>query len=180
MVSSEADIGLLGAIGANQSVDLEHISFVELLDGMLDHILVSSHVDLKNEGICALDLLSGNLRVNVGDDGLVSIQPGVVGNGSLGIGGFTGKRKSLGTMEGSRGVKLGLFLAVHALGGSLLGSESLLLFSSSHFQLRAWERFDLEYFECVSLGYYRAELPVPYYHLPAHSAPWLVKSSAAE
>lgn len=149
MVSSEADVGLLCTVGANQGVDLKNISVVKLLDGMLDHILVGRHVDLENEGVGALNLLSSNFRVDVGDDGLVSIHTGVVGDGPLGIGRLTRKRKSLGTVEGGRSVKLGLLLAVHTLGGGLLGSESLLLFSSSHFQLRALEQFDLEYFECL-------------------------------
>lgn len=135
VVGSKTDVGLLGAVGADKSVDLEDVSTVELLDSGLDLVLVGPHVDVEDKGVSVVDLLGSNLGVDVGNDDLVLVEAGVVSHGLVGVSGLTGQSEGLGAVERSSSVELVLLLTVHALSGSLLSGKSLLLFTSSHFQI---------------------------------------------
>lgn len=132
MVSSQADESLLGAIRTHKGVDLEGVSTEHLLDSLLDLTLVSGHVNLKNEGVLCLNLLGGNLRVDILDDNLVLIHAREFGDRLAEDLGLTAMFKGLWEAEGGAGTHLLGLVAVRALSDSLLSGESLLLICGSH------------------------------------------------
>lgn len=125
LVGSEADEGLLLAVGADEGVDVGSLNVVELLEGSLDLALVGSAVDDEDEGVDLLDLLHGRLGVEGEQDGLVGVHARSVGNRLPRVLGLAGQLEGLGAVERDRGADLADLVAGGALEGSLLGGSGL-------------------------------------------------------
>lgn len=97
----------------DQSVDLDGVDVVELLQGVLDLGLVCLDVDDEDEGVVLLDLLHGALSVERVDDDLVLIETGLVVDGLAGVLGVASQRQGLGLTEGRRGPDLELLVGVN-------------------------------------------------------------------
>lgn len=96
----------------DQSVDLDGVNVVELLEGKLDLSLVGLDVDDEDQGVVLLHLLHGALGVERVDNDLVLIQTGSVGDRLSGVLGRSGDDQGLGSVE-RRGVSgLGLLVGV--------------------------------------------------------------------
>jgi len=118
-IGSEASEGLLGAVRADQGVDLDGVDVIELLKSLLDLGLVGLDIDDEDEGVLLLDLLQGTLGVERVDDDLVLIETGLVRNRLARVLGSPRQLKSLGAVEGGRVSDLGLLVGVNTLEGSL-------------------------------------------------------------
>ena len=64
----------------DQSVDLNTLYVVQLLNGVLDLPLVCLDIDNENQGVVLFNLLHGRLSVEGVDDDLVLVQSLGVGN----------------------------------------------------------------------------------------------------
>ena len=96
----------------DESVDLEAINVVELLQGLLDLSLVGLDVDDEDEGVVLLHLLHGALGVERVDDDLVLIKTGLVRDSPAGVLGVAGKGQGLGSVEGGAEADLALLKRV--------------------------------------------------------------------
>lgn len=99
-IGGQAGVGLLGAVGADQGVDLDSVNVVELLQGQLDLGLVGLDVDNEDKGVVLLNLLHGGLGVEGVHDDLVLVQAHGVGDGLAGVLGSTRQLQGLGAVEG--------------------------------------------------------------------------------
>lgn len=95
-ISGQTGEGFLRAIGSiicqseytlldsvslpDESIDLDGVNVIELLQSLLDLSLVGFDVNNKNEGVVFLDLLHGTLGVERVDDDLVLIETRLVRN----------------------------------------------------------------------------------------------------
>lgn len=95
-----------------QSVQLEDVDIVELLERLLDLSLVGLDVDDKDKGVVLLHLLHGALRVKGMDDDLVGVQAGLVGDRLARVLGGARDHEGLWAMEGGSQADLALLLAV--------------------------------------------------------------------
>ncbi len=130
MSGGEADVSLLGTVGADEGVNLDGLDLVESVDGALDLGLGGLRVDEEGEGVVFLNLLHGHVSdEGVADDaelvprGLDDLSVGV---GLVGLGAAVG----VGTTELRASVSLALGDADDLLGGgggllNLLASGSL-------------------------------------------------------
>jgi len=98
-ISGQASKSLLGAIGTDQSVDLDAIDIVLLLEGSSDLTLVGLDVDDEDEGVVLFDLLHGGLGVEGVDEDLASIEAGLVRDGAARIFGGTAGGQSLASLS---------------------------------------------------------------------------------
>lgn len=124
-IGGEAGVGLLGTVGADQSVDLDGVNVVELLEGKLDLGLVGLDIDDEDEGVVLLHLLHGALGVERVDDNLVLIETGLRGDRLAGVLGGARDDQGLGAVERGAVSDLGLLVGVGALESSLGGSVGL-------------------------------------------------------
>ena len=81
----------------DQSVDLDSLDIVKLLDGILDLTLVRLDVNDEDEGVVLLDLLHGRLGVQRVNDGAVSIHTGEREDSLALVLGLAGESKGLGS-----------------------------------------------------------------------------------
>lgn len=130
VLGGELDKSLLGAVSSDKSVNLDSLDLVKDLDSILDVSLGGLVVDSQDKGVGILNLLDGDLAVDVALDNLVSIESGSAGNRLSLVLRSSGKSKSLGSVEVDRGADLDDLGGVGTLNDSLLGVESLLLSSS--------------------------------------------------
>ena len=115
-ISGEAGESLLGAVGADQSVDLDARDVVLLLEGSGDLALVGLDIDDEDEGVVLLDLvvvsaypgplqvcfnylLHGRLGVERVDQDGRGIHARSMGDRLAGVLGSTRQLKSLGLVE---------------------------------------------------------------------------------
>lgn len=94
-IGGQAGVGLLGAVRADQGVDLDGVNVVELLEGQLDLGLVGLDIDDEDQGVVLLHLLHGALSVERVDDDLVLIKTGDVVDGLAGVARSAGQDQSL-------------------------------------------------------------------------------------
>lgn len=123
-VGGEAGVGLLGAVGADQGVDLDGVDVVELLEGLLDLGLVGLDVDDEDQGVVLLNLLHGGLGVEGVDDDLVLVEAGLVRDRLAGVLGSARNDEGLGAVE--RGGVADLVLVVTVGLGKMLSAFGLL------------------------------------------------------
>jgi len=97
----------------DQSVDLDGVDVIELLQGLLDLGLVGFNIDDEDEGVLLLDLLQGALSVERVDDDLVLIEARLVRNRLARVLGGAREDEGLRAVEGSRLPDLGLLVRVH-------------------------------------------------------------------
>jgi len=126
VIRGESDKSLLGTVGSDEGVDLGNLNIVKLLDGRLDLVLVGLNVNGNNEGVVLLNLLDGDLRVDVVLDDLELVESGVVSNRLALVLGGSGKTEGLGLTEGGVGTDLQGLGLVNTLEGGLLGVKGLL------------------------------------------------------
>lgn len=125
-IRSKTGVCLLGSVRADQSVDLDGVNVVELLEGALNLGLVGLDVDDEDEGVVLLHLLHGALGVERVDDDLVLVEARQVRDRLAGKFGVAGQRQSLGLVEGGAQADLALLLGVSSLERSLGGGVGLL------------------------------------------------------
>jgi hypothetical protein len=125
-IGCEAGVGLLGAVRADEGVDLDGVNVVELLEGALDLGLVGLDVDDEDEGVVLLHLLHGALGVEGVDDNLVLIEARLVRDGLAGVLGRAREHQGLGAVERGAVADLALLLGVTTLESSLSGGVGLL------------------------------------------------------
>jgi hypothetical protein len=125
-IGGEASVGLLGAVGADQGVDLDGVNVVQSLEGLLDLGLVGLDVDNEDESVVLLHLLHRALSVERVDDDLVLIETRKVRDRLAGVLGRAGQLQGLGTVEAVAQADLAGLLAVGTLEGSLGGRVGLL------------------------------------------------------
>jgi len=90
-ISGKANIGLLGAVGPDESVDLCGIDIIKLLDSILNLPLIGLDVNQEDKCVVLLNLFHGGLRVQRLSQDTILIHTGSVGNGLADILWFTGK-----------------------------------------------------------------------------------------
>ena len=90
----------------DQSVNLDGVNIVQLLDGTLDLALVGLDINDEDKGVVLLDLLHGALGVERVEDDLLGIELGLTGDGDTGVLGRPRQLESLGAVEGGRGADL--------------------------------------------------------------------------
>lgn len=90
----------------DESVDLDGLDIVQLLEGDLDLPLVCLHVDDEDEGVVLLDLLHGALGVEGVEDDLVEVEAGSMRDRLAGVLGRPGELKGLGAVESRRSADL--------------------------------------------------------------------------
>jgi hypothetical protein len=129
-VRGQAGESLLGAVGAvvemlarlfffarlrcdewdrnipDQSVDLDGVNIVQLLNSGLDLALVGLDVDNEDQGVVLLDLLHGALSVERVQNDLLGVELGLTGDGDTGVLGRPRELQGLGAVEGGRGANL--------------------------------------------------------------------------
>lgn len=110
----------------DQSVDLDTVDIVELLDGILDLSLVRLDVDNEDQGVVLLNLLHGRLGVQRVHDDLELVQPRHMGNALAGVLGLARELEGVGPVESNRGADFLVDLGVHTLKGGLLRVGGLL------------------------------------------------------
>jgi hypothetical protein len=135
VIRGETDESLLLTIGTDESVNLDGLDVVHLLNGILDLVLVGVNVDDEDEGVVGLNLSHGSLSgQGVTEDGVL-IQTGTAGDGSTGVRRLTGQGEGVGTTEAggvehtartSREVTLQSSLLGGLSADSLRGSRCLL------------------------------------------------------
>lgn len=125
-VRGKADKGLLLPIGTDESVDLESISIVHTLDGVLDVVLGGTGVHEEHQGVVLLNALHRRLGVQGSLDHGELVQTRTGGNRLAGVLGGTGKTKGLGPIKGRGGPDLPGAKGVGALKGGLAGVLGLL------------------------------------------------------
>ena len=96
----------------DQSVDLDGVNVVELLEGKLDLGLVGLDIDDEDEGVVLLHLLHGALGVERVDDNLVLIETGLRGDRLAGVLGGARDDQGLGAVERGAVSDLGLLVGV--------------------------------------------------------------------
>lgn len=84
-IGSQPRESLLGAIGADEGVDLDGGDIVLLLKRGGDLALVGLDVDDEDEGVVLLNLLHGRLGVERVDEDLSSIEAGLVRDRLAGV-----------------------------------------------------------------------------------------------
>jgi len=99
-VGCETTESLLGSVRSNESVDLDGVNVIQLLQCLLDLSLVGPDIDNEDQGVVLLNLLHGALGVQGVDDDLVLIEAWLMGNGLAGVLRGTRELKGLGTVEG--------------------------------------------------------------------------------
>ena len=109
----------------DQSVDLNTLHVIQLLDGVLDLPLVCLDVDDKNQGVILLNFLHGGLGIERMDDDLILVQSWGVGNRLAGVLWRTGEGLGLWSVEGGGGSDLLVNLRVSSLQCSLLRLSGL-------------------------------------------------------
>lgn len=125
VVGSEADVGLLLAVGPDEGVDLGSLNVVELLNRVLDVALVGTEVNNENKGVVVLNLLHGRLGADGELDSAELVHAGKVRDRLAGVLGGASKTKGLGAVEGGRGADLLRRVRLGALEGSLLSRAGL-------------------------------------------------------
>jgi hypothetical protein len=93
----------------DESVDLDGLDVVQLLEGLLDLTLVRLDIHDENQGVVLLDLLHGALGVEGVQDDLVGVEARSMGDGLAGVLGRPGELEGLGAVEGGRGADLAGF-----------------------------------------------------------------------
>jgi len=126
-IRGQASVGLLGAIRADEGVDLDTVNVVELLEGKLDLGLVALDVDNEDESVVLLHLLHRALGVERVDDDLVLIEARLVRDGSARVLGGSRGDQGLGAVEGGAEASLDLLVGVGALESGLGGILGLLV-----------------------------------------------------
>lgn len=86
----------------DQSVDLDGVNIVLLLESILDLALVGLGVDDEDEGVVLLNLLHGGLGVERVDQDLVLLDTGLGLDTLAGVLGSARELESLGLVEGGR------------------------------------------------------------------------------
>src|SRR3954463_1793272 len=86
----------------DESVNLDSINIVELLQSLLDLSLVGLDIDDEYKGIVFLDLLHGALGVKRVDNDLVLIKSGLRWNRLSEVFGLPGELEGLRSVESSR------------------------------------------------------------------------------
>jgi hypothetical protein len=84
----------------DESVDLDGVDIVQLLEGQLDLSLVRLDVHNENQGVVLLNLLHGTLSVERVKDNLVGVETGLMRDRLAGVLGRPRELKGLGTVEG--------------------------------------------------------------------------------
>jgi len=102
-IGGQAGKGLLGAVGADQGVDLDAVNVVLLLEGGGDLALVGLDVDNEDEGVVLLNLLHRRLGVERVDEDGRRIHARSVGTRLAGVLGRARQLKGLGTVEAGAG-----------------------------------------------------------------------------
>jgi hypothetical protein len=90
----------------DQSVDLDGVNVVQLLNSGLDLALVGLDVDNEDQGVVLLDLLHGALSVERVQNDLLGVELGLTGDGDTGVLGRPRELQGLGAVEGGRGANL--------------------------------------------------------------------------
>lgn len=96
----------------NESVDLNGVDVIELLQSLLDLGLVGLGVDDEDQGVVLLNLLHGALSVERVNDDLVLVQARLVRERLAVVLRRSRQLQGLGTMEGRRGADLALLVRV--------------------------------------------------------------------
>ena len=99
----------------DESVDLDSLDVIKLLQSLLDLPFVGLDINDENQGVVLLNLLHGTLSVERVDNDLVLIEAGNVRNRLAGVLGRSGELKGLGAVEGRRETDLADFLGVDLL-----------------------------------------------------------------
>jgi hypothetical protein len=97
----------------DESVDLDGINIIELLQSLLDLSLVGLDVHDEYQGVVLLNLLHGTLSVERVDDDLVLIETRLRRNRLSEVLGLSGQLQSLGSVEGGRETDLADLLGVN-------------------------------------------------------------------
>jgi hypothetical protein len=84
----------------DESVDLDGVDIVQLLEGQFNLSLVRLDVHNENQGVVLLNLLHGTLGVERVKDNLVGVEAGLMRDRLAGVLGRPGELKGLGTVEG--------------------------------------------------------------------------------
>lgn len=115
----------------NESVHLDSVNIVELLDGLLDVMLAGTDITDKDERIMIFNLAHGRFSVK-GElqDGKL-IQPSFLGDSLTGVLGGTGELEGLGEVETGAGVDLADGLGLGSTDDGLAGGLGLLDSGSS-------------------------------------------------
>jgi hypothetical protein len=103
---------LLSSIRANQSVDLNAVNIIQLLQRSLNLALVGLDIHDKNQRVVLLDLLHGGLGVERVHDDLVVVETGLVRDALAGVLGCARQLEGLGAVEGRRLADLARLLGV--------------------------------------------------------------------
>lgn len=90
----------------DQSIDLDGVNVIELLQRSLDLALVGLDIDNEDKGVVLFDLLHGALRVERVDDDLVMVEASLMRDRLAGVFGRPRQLESLGEVECGRGADL--------------------------------------------------------------------------
>lgn len=99
----------------DQSVDLDSLHIVKLLQSLLDLPLVRLHIYDEHQGVVLLDLLHRALGVQRVNDNLVVIETGLMRDGFAGIFWRPRELEGLGSVESGRRANLANFVGVGLL-----------------------------------------------------------------
>lgn len=97
----------------DESVDLDSVDIVQLLESDLDLPLVGFDVDDEDQGVVLLNLLHRALGVERVEDDLVRVEASAMGDGLAGVLGRSGELESLGAVEGGGGADLARLVRLH-------------------------------------------------------------------
>lgn len=123
MSGGEADVSLLGTVGADEGVNLDGLNLVEGEDGALDLSLGGAGVNEEGEGVVFFDLLHGHVSDEGRLDNAEFIPRGLDGLGvGVRLGGLGAAVGVGGTAELRASVSLALRDADDLLGGGGSGS----------------------------------------------------------
>jgi hypothetical protein len=104
----------------DESVDLDGVDVIKLLQCLLDLSLVGTDVDDENKGVVLLNLLHGTLSVKRVDDDLVLIETWLMRNRLAWVLWGAGKLEGLWLVEGGRKADLANLLGVNLVFISIL------------------------------------------------------------
>lgn len=108
----------------DQSVDLDSIHIIKLLQSLLDLSLVRLNIHDEHQGVVLLNHLHRALGVQRVNDNLVVIEAGLMRDGFAGVFWRPGELEGLGSVEGGRRANLASFVCV----GLLLNRLSIFSF----------------------------------------------------
>ena len=90
----------------DESVDLDAVNVIKLLQSHLDLTLVGLDIDNEDQGVVLLNLLHRALRVQREENDLLGIETGLARDRTARVLGRPGELEGLGAMEGGRGADL--------------------------------------------------------------------------